>query len=192
MVCEEPDVGPGLVGVHRRPQHPQRLLQVAGLAEEPPAEPDPYQGAQRPGWGDGGAVCAWTGAGRQRGERPPGAERGRVLVDGDNTLPVLSTGGDRLVEYVGQLLLLGGVDQQRAGREPVLLDVADAVVAPPSRVTVRRSSASAGSGCSGSCLAPISPLSAPAAAARSCPVPVRRGGRATLREPTSIRYLRLA
>ena len=46
VVADEPDVGPDLVGVHRRPQHPQRLLQVAGLAEEPPAESDPIPGAQ--------------------------------------------------------------------------------------------------------------------------------------------------
>jgi hypothetical protein len=40
-------------------------------------------------------------------------------------------GGDGLVERVGQFLLLGGVDQQQAGREPVLFEVADAVVASP-------------------------------------------------------------
>jgi hypothetical protein len=32
-IGDEPDVGPDLVGVHRRPHHPQRLLQVASLAK---------------------------------------------------------------------------------------------------------------------------------------------------------------
>src|SRR6266540_2636404 len=108
---------------------------AVGHTEEPPAEPDRIPGAQRPGRGDGRVLLAWAGAGRQRGEGPAGVERGRVLVDGDNALPVLVddevAGGDRLVERVSQFLPLSGVDQQQAGREPVLLDVADAVVAPP-------------------------------------------------------------
>ena len=33
VVGDKPDVGPDLVGVHRSPQHPQRLLQVASLAK---------------------------------------------------------------------------------------------------------------------------------------------------------------
>src|SRR6266545_6147134 len=56
VVADEPDVRPDLVGVHRRPQHPQRLLQVASPTEKPPTQPDRIPGAQRPGRHDGGVL----------------------------------------------------------------------------------------------------------------------------------------
>jgi hypothetical protein len=63
-----------------------------------------------------------------------GGLRGWVLVQGDEALLVLGDDpvpdGDRLVEGVGELGLLGGLDDQQAGVEAVLIHVADAVVAP--------------------------------------------------------------
>jgi hypothetical protein len=49
VVADEPDVGPDLVGVHRRPQHPQRLLQVAPASpRNRPPSPTAYQAPSGP------------------------------------------------------------------------------------------------------------------------------------------------
>jgi hypothetical protein len=83
------------------------------------------------------------------GERLTGRQRGRVVLQGDEAVLVLeqepAAGWDGVVEGVGEFVLFGGLDDDQAGVEAVLVEVAGAVVDQPSRVTWSSSSASSGS-----------------------------------------------
>jgi hypothetical protein len=73
----------------------------------------------------------------------------RLLVHGDQALLVFGedpvAGRDDTVECLGEFLPLGGLHDQQAGVKSVLVEVADAVVAPTCSVASCRSMASRGS-----------------------------------------------
>jgi uncharacterized membrane protein len=90
--------------------------------------------AEWSGWSDGAVLLPRASEVGEVVEGVPGRRRCRVLIHDDEALRVLgdnpAAGRDVPVERLGELLLLGRLDDQQAGMETVLVQVADAVVAP--------------------------------------------------------------